>query len=103
MDFMEAIAIVVPRILACGMIHGFVRVARFTQMVVDVIFVRIQATAGLNRVLNERLNGRPLHIGQHRNNDLPIALQHAKDRWFLVRQGSATTFAFQATTAAGAA
>ena len=54
---MEAITVFVPRILAREMIHGLVRVTDFTQMVVDVVFVRIQLAAGLNGVLNQRLNG----------------------------------------------
>ena len=45
------------------MIHGLVRVARFTQVIVNVVLIRLHPAADLNRLRDERRKGHTLHMG----------------------------------------
>jgi hypothetical protein len=74
MDFMKAAAIVIAGMFPGRMIHRLVDVARLAELVVDIILIRIHPAADLKRLLYERRNGPPLDIGEHRNDDVTIAL-----------------------------
>ncbi len=77
MHFAEAIAIVIAGILALGMIDGLVRVTSLGQAAVDIRLIRVDQTAGLNRLGDDRLDRGLLHIGKNPNDDLTIALDQS--------------------------
>ena len=80
MHFMKAIAIFITRIFTRRMIDGLVLIAPFFQPRVNIVLVRVQRAARLNQP----------------NHHVTRALQQTQDWWFLVRQGTAPTFPFQA-------
>ena len=50
----------------------------------------------MNGLRQDRLDGDLLDVRQHPNHDVTRALKQTQDRWFLIRQGAAPTFTFQA-------
>src|SRR3954454_5956931 len=88
----EPVAVLVPGVFASTMTDGFVAVAETRKPGVDAILVGIDGRAFGDGLLNDRMDGRLLDIGQHPDHDLAAALNHAEDRWLLLLQGAAPAF-----------
>src|SRR3954452_4403923 len=89
-DLAEPIAILVPGVFASTMTDGLVAVAETRKPGVDAILVSIDVRAFGDGLLDDRVDGRLLDIGQHLDHNLAAALDHAKDRRLLLLQGAAT-------------
>src|SRR5919112_6167807 len=99
-DLAEAIAVLVPGVFASTMTDGLVAVAETRKPGVDAILVSIDARAFDHGLLDDRMDGRLLDIGQHPDHDLAAALNHAEDRWLLLLQGAAPAAALQSVAPA---
>src|SRR3954452_3238248 len=88
-DLAEPIAILVPSVFASTMTDGLVAVAKTRKPGVDAILVSIDVRAFGDGLLDDRVDGRLLDIGQHPDHDLTAALDHAEDRRLLLLQGAA--------------
>src|SRR6187431_1579427 len=86
-DLAEAIAVLVPSVFTSTMTDGLVSVAETRKPGVDAILVSIDARACGDGLLDDRMDGCLLNIGQHPDHDLAAALDHAEDRWLLLLQG----------------
>src|SRR3954464_3280501 len=76
-DLAEAVAILVARVLPASVADRLVLVAPGWQAGVDVVLVGVDASALDDGGLDDRLDGRLLHIGQHAHHDLTAALDQA--------------------------
>src|SRR3954452_7595910 len=92
-DFAEAIAVLVPSVFASTMTDGFVTVAETRKPGVDAILVGIDARAFGDSLLDDRVDGCLLDIGQHPDHHLAATLDHAEDRRLFLLQSTATTAA----------
>src|SRR3954470_5174478 len=99
-DLVETIAVLVTRIFASTMTDGLVAVAETRKSGVDAILVSIDVRAFGDGLLNDRMDGCLLDIGQHPDHHLAAALDHAEDRWLLLLQGAATAAALQSVAPA---
>ena len=63
MDFMKAISIFIPSVLASRMIDLLMLVAPFGQAIVNVIFIRVDLAAGCHAARNDGLDRHLLYIG----------------------------------------
>src|SRR5690349_7197628 len=87
---MEAIAILVARIFTAAMTNGLVLVTPHRQASVNAVLVGVDHRAFDDHSLNDRLDRFLLHIGQHAEDDLAIALDQAQDRrLFLFKRATA--------------
>src|ERR671920_986375 len=77
---MEAIAVLVARVFAAAVTDSLVLVAPHRQASVNAVLVGVDHRAFDDHGLNDRLDRLLLHIGQHAENDLAIALDQAQDR-----------------------
>ena len=80
MHLAEAVAVVVPRVLAPSVAHGLVLVAPLLQAAVDVVLVGMDEGALGDGGLDHRPDRPLLHVGQHAEHDLATALEQAQDR-----------------------
>src|SRR4051812_37625225 len=94
-DLAEPVAVLVAGVLASTMTDGLVAVAETREPGVDAILVGIDVRAFGDGLLDDRMDGRLLDIGQHPDDDLAAALDHAEDRRLFLLQGAATTAALQ--------
>src|ERR687889_146779 len=78
-DLVETIAVLVTRIFAAAVTDGLVLIAPHRQASVNAVLVGVDHRAFDDHSLNDRLNRFLLHIGQHAENDLAIALDQAQD------------------------
>src|SRR4051812_10550766 len=99
-DLAEAITVLVPGVFASTMTDGLVAVAETRKPGVDAILVSIDVRAFGDSLLDERMEGRLLDIGQHPDHHLTAALDHAEDRRLLLLQGAATAAALQSVAPA---
>ncbi len=99
MYFMKAIAILIARILSCRMINRLMLIPPGFQRRVDVVFIGKNQAPDSNGLLKNRLNRFLLHIRQHVQDDLAIALNHAQDRRFFPFQRATSGLAFQTAAA----
>src|SRR3954454_9159495 len=88
-DLAEPIAILVPGVFASTMTDGLVAVAETRKPGVDAILVSIDVRAFGDGLLDDRVEGRLLDIGQHPDHHLAAALDHAEDRRLFLLQGAA--------------
>jgi hypothetical protein len=98
-DFAEAIAIFVSRILALAMVDGLVAEAPLRQSALNRVLVGVNQAAEGDACQDQRLDRRLSNIGQQRQDYSTAALNHAEDRGFLLVQGAPARHAFQATPA----
>ena len=103
MNFVKAIAILIPRIFALAVADRLMPIAPFGQARIDILFIGINLCAGFDRRSHDRLNGGLLHIRQHANHDLAAPLQYPQDGRFLFVQRATPPSAFQSAPPAGAA
>src|SRR3954465_10978569 len=96
----ESITVLVPSVFASTMTDRLVPVAETRKPGVDAILVSIDARAFGDGLLDDRMDGCLLNIGQHPDHDLAAALDHAEDRWLFLLQGTATTAALQSVAPA---
>ena len=89
MDLAEAIAVLVAGVFASTMTDGLVAVAETRKSGVDAILVSIDVRAFGDGLLDDRMDGCLLDIGQHPDHHLAAALDHAEDRRLLLLQGAA--------------
>src|SRR3954462_14005981 len=89
-DLVETIAVFVARIFAAAVADGLVLIAPHRQTSIDAVLVGVDHRAFDDHSLNDRFDRCLLHIGQHPENDLSIALDQAQDR---------RLFLFKCTTA----
>src|SRR4051794_23119454 len=99
-DLAESITVLVPGVFASTMTDGLVTVAETRKPGVDAILVGIDARAFGDGLLDDRMDGCLLDIGQHPDHHLTTALDHAEDRWLLLLQGAATAAALQSVAPA---
>src|SRR3954452_16761746 len=98
-DLAEAVAVLVPRVLAPRVAHGLVAVAPLFQAAVDIVLVGVHQRALRDGGLDHRPDRHLPHVGQHPQDDLAAPLQEAEDRRLLLRQRAASRHAPQATPA----
>src|SRR3954471_14673017 len=99
-DLAEAIAVLIPGVFASTMTDGLVAVAETRKPDVDAILVSIGDRAFGDGLLDDRMDGRLLDIGQHSDHHLAAALDHAEDRRLLLLQGAAPAAALQSVAPA---
>src|SRR4051794_10186053 len=89
-DLAEAVAVLVARVLAPGVAHGLVPVAPLLQAGVDAVLVGVHQGAPRDRRLDHRPDRPLLDLGQHTEDHLAPALDHAQDgRLVLVERAAA--------------
>src|SRR3954466_10775177 len=82
----EAVTIFVARILTPGMADRLVLIAPGGQAGVDAILVGVDERALGYRGLDDRLDRRLLHVGQHVQDYLTSALDQAENGWLVLLQ-----------------
>src|SRR5215217_4488444 len=78
MHLAEAVAILIARVFAMRVANRFVLVTPDRQARVDVILVCVDQAAWADTGLDDRLDGRLLHIGQHVQNHLTTTLDQPR-------------------------
>src|SRR3954462_822690 len=99
-DLAEAIAVLVAGVFASTMTDGLVAVAETRKPGVDAILVSIGDRAFGDGLLDDRMDGRLLDIGQHSDHHLAAALDHAEDRRLFLLQGAEPAAALQSVAPA---
>src|SRR3954469_2760349 len=99
-DLAEAIAVLVAGVFASTMTDGLVTVAETRESGIDAILVSIDVRAFGDSLLDDRMEGRLLDIGQHPDHDLAAALNHAEDRRLFLLKGAAPAAALQSVAPA---
>ena len=64
MNFMKAVSILVPRILATTMTHRFMFVSPFRQTTLNVVLISVYKRSWIDELLYDRLDRCLLHILQ---------------------------------------
>src|SRR4029453_5258824 len=85
-DFAEAIAVIIPRVLATGVADGLVSVAPVLQPRVDVVLVGVDKGVLGDRGLNDGPDRPLLDVGQHPHDHVAPPLQQTPDRRLLLFQ-----------------
>src|SRR3954462_2478000 len=98
---MEAIAVLVARIFAAAVTDGLVLVAPHRQASVNAVLVGVDHRAFDDHGLNDRFDRFLLYIGQHPENDLPIALDQAQDRRLFLLERAAAARSFESPAPPG--
>jgi hypothetical protein len=83
-DFAEAVAILVARILAPTMVDGLVAEAPLQQPIINRVLVGVDQAAESNAGQEQRLDRRLPNIGQQMQDYGATAFNHAEDRRFLL-------------------
>src|SRR4029453_8857866 len=96
----DPIAVLVPGVFASTMTDGLVAVAETRKSGVDAILVGIDVRAFGDSLLDDRMDGRLLDIGNHPDHDLATTLDHAEDRWLLLLQSAAPAAPLQSVAPA---
>jgi transposase-like protein len=99
-DLAEAVAILVARVLPAAVTDRLVPIAPGRQAGVDVVLVGVDAGALGDGGLDDGLDRRLLHIGQHAQHHLSAALDRAEDGRLLLLQRAAARRARQPAAAA---
>src|SRR3954471_3271639 len=99
-DLAEAVAVLVAGVFASTMTDCLVAVTETREPGVDAILVGKDARTFSDSLLDDRMDGRLLDIGQHPDHHLAAALDHAEDRWLLLLQGAAPAAALQSVAPA---
>src|SRR5947209_5204762 len=85
-DFAKTVAILITGILTTGMAHRLVAIAPSWQACIDVILIGVNQRARCDRIADDRLDRCLLHLGQHVQNNLSVALDQAEDRRLVLFQ-----------------
>jgi hypothetical protein len=101
-DLAEPIAVLVPGVFASTMTDCLVAVAEARKPGVDALLVSIDIRAFGDGLLDDRMEGRLLNIGQHPDHHLAAALDHAEDWRLFFLQGAATAAPLQPIASASA-
>jgi hypothetical protein len=94
-DFAEAVAILITRILAPPMADRLVPVAPARQAGIDGVLVGVDERARRDGRLDDRLDCCLPDIVEHLQNDVAVALDQAEDRWLLLLQGAPAGGSFE--------
>jgi hypothetical protein len=94
-DFAEAVAIRITRILAPPMADRLVPVAPARQAGIDGVLVGVDERARRDGRLDDRLDCCLPDIVEHLQNDVAVALDQAADRWLLRLQGAPAGGSFE--------
>lgn len=97
----EAVAIVVPGVFAAAMTDRLVTLAPGFQTRVDIVLVGVDQAITRYGRLDDRPDGRLLHIGQHVHDHLAAALDQAEERRLFLFQRAAAGRAFKPTAPSG--
>jgi hypothetical protein len=100
-DLAEPITVLVPGVFASTMTDGLVLVAPHRQASVNAVLVGVDHRAFDDHSLNDRLDRFLLHIGQHAENDLAIALDQAQDRRLFLLQRATAARSFEPSAPPG--
>ncbi len=103
MDFAEAIAVLVTRILAPTMADRLVALAPSRQPGIDVVLVGMDECARRDGRLDDRLDRGLPDIVQQMQNDVTAALDQAENRRFFFLQRTPAGGSFEPTAPSGAA
>jgi len=98
-DLAKAGAVFVAGVFAAPMADRLVLVAPSRQAGVNAVLVGVDESALGHGRLDDRLDRGLLHVGQHVQDHLAAALDQAKDRWFVLRQRTASRRACQLAAA----
>ena len=99
MHLAEAVAILIARVFAMCVANRFLLLAPDRQARVDVILVCVDQAAWADTGLDDRLDTRLLHIGQHVQNHLTTTLDQAEDGWLVLLLRAAARRACQPAAA----
>ena len=99
MHLMKTIPVVVTGIFGLGMIDCFMGIAPGLQLTINGVFIGKNERAGLDSLTHQGLDGLLFDIGEHLNNDLSAALDHAEDGWFFFLKRASPWRSFQASAA----
>jgi hypothetical protein len=102
MHFTQAVAIVIPSVVALTVTHAFMPVAPLYQAAVAVVCIGVDARAWRHRGLDEGLDDLLLNVGQHPNDDIATTLDHSENRRLLACECPTPAFAFESSTPAEA-
>src|SRR3954465_7085564 len=103
MDLTEAVAVVVPGVLARRVADRLVAVAPLLQPAVDVELVGVDHAPLGDRLLDQGADRRLLDVLQHPDHDRAAPLQHPEDRRLLLAQGPPAALPLQAPPTGGTA
>jgi len=103
MHLMEAIPVLVPRVLTPAMADRAMLVAPLAQAAIDAVLVTVDLSARANHCLDQRFDGLLLDVDQHPDHHLSATLDHPQDRRLLLRQGPAPAGALQSPSSPSAA
>jgi hypothetical protein len=85
-DLAEAVAVLISRIFTAAVTNRLVLIAPGLQAGVDAVLVGVDERAFGNCGLEDWLDRPLLHVGQHAQDHLPTALDHAEDGRLLLLQ-----------------
>jgi hypothetical protein len=74
MDFMEAVAVLITRILAVSMANRLMAISPLGQPGIDIVFIGINRRTWGEHCGDDWLNGVLLNIGQHAQDNLSATL-----------------------------
>src|ERR671912_2735583 len=89
-DLAEAVAVLVPRVLAAAVADGLVPVTPGFQPSVDAVLVGVHEGASSDGGLDDGPDRNLPDVGQHSHGHLATAPEQAEDRRLLLRQRAAT-------------
>jgi hypothetical protein len=95
MDLMKTVAVGIARILTLRVVDSLVSIPPVRQPPIDVILIRVDQTAGLDGVCNDRLNRDLLDVGEHLDHHVTITLDHAENGGLFFLQGASAPRPFQ--------
>ena len=98
MDFVDAIPVRIPCILALGVIDRFMCIPPLRQTCVDVILIRVDEAAHLDILRDDRLDGGLLDVREPVDRKIAVALDQTEHGWLFLRQRASTTRTFQPAT-----
>jgi hypothetical protein len=99
-NLVEAVAVLIARILAPTVTDRLVPISPGGQTGIDIIFVREDAGPRVHDFGDDRLDGDLLNIRQHPQDDLAAPLDQTEDRGLLLLQRSPATRSFEPVAAA---
>src|SRR5712664_1762079 len=99
MHFTKPVAIIIAGELAPAMVDALMVVSPRTQAGINAVLIRVNQCPWINGVFDEGLDRLLLHIRQEIDHHLTTTLNHPKDGWSFLLQGTASLFAFQSASA----
>jgi hypothetical protein len=98
MHFTKPVAIFISGELAPSMVDTLMVVSPRTQAGINVVLIRVHQCPWIHGVFDEWLDRLLLHVRQEIDYPLTATLNHPKDGWSFLLQGTASPFAFQSAS-----